>query len=122
MAGLKLSELTTLSAVGIDLSNDFIYVVDSSEQKGKKMTLADLQSAVIDGILKTDLVGDGNTTSFDIAHTFGTRDIAIQVSESFGDYEVVHPSISMPTTTSVRVEFNIAPAVSENYRVIIRKF
>lgn len=71
--------------------------------------------------LKETLEGDAATDTFNIAHTFNTTDLAIEVIEvSTG--ETVYPRVRRTTTTNVEVYFNVAPAVSEDYRVIIRKF
>jgi hypothetical protein len=67
-------------------------------------------------------VGDGSTTSFVIAHNFGTRDVMVQVyvndslSAEYGD--TVFADVSRSSANEVTVEFAVAPATNE-YRVVV---
>lgn len=62
-------------------------------------------------------VGDGSSTSYTVAHNFGTLDVLIQlVLVSTG--ETVEADITRPTTNTVAIGFATAPA-SGAYRIVI---
>lgn len=68
----------------------------------------------------SDIIGDGSTTSFAIGHPFLTRDVLIQIFETFGNFENVNVQNGRESVLQVRITFTVAPAIGENYRVIVR--
>jgi hypothetical protein len=71
---------------------------------------------------KTDsvaaLVGDGEATSFAVTHSFGTRDVQVQVYESASPFGQVVADVDHTSTSAVTVKFAVAPAQDE-YRVVV---
>ena len=63
--------------------------------------------------------GDGTTTSFTITHNMGTRDVMVQVYDTT-TYETVITDVTRTSTSVVTIDFGIAPAVSANYRVLVK--
>jgi hypothetical protein len=71
---------------------------------------------------KTDsfgaLVGDGDATSFVVTHSFGTRDVQVQVYEATSPFSQVVADVDHTSTSAVTVKFAVAPAQDE-YRVVV---
>ena len=63
--------------------------------------------------------GDGSTTSFTITHSFGTRDVIVQVYDT-STYDTVICDVTRTSTSVVTLDFGIAPDVGENYRALIK--
>jgi len=63
--------------------------------------------------------GDGTTTSFTVTHSMGTRDVIVQVYDT-STYDTVITDVTRTSTSVVTIDFGIAPAVSENYRVLVK--
>lgn len=59
----------------------------------------------------------GASTSFNIDHNFGTRDVIVQVYD-VATYETVFLDVTRPTTNRVTVTFSTAPGAS-SYRVVV---
>ena len=59
----------------------------------------------------------GASTSFNIDHNFGTRDVIVQVYDA-ATYETVFLDVTRPTTNRVTVTFSTAPGAS-SYRVVV---
>ena len=68
---------------------------------------------------KTTINGDATTTTFTIDHNLGTRDVTVEIYEANSPYEKVYVQVLHTTTSSVSVVFGQAPAVGEDYRVVI---
>ena len=63
--------------------------------------------------------GDGTTTAFTVTHNMGTRDVIVQVYDTT-TYETVITDVTRTSTSVVTIDFGIAPAVSANYRVLVK--
>lgn len=59
----------------------------------------------------------GASTSFNIDHNFGTRDVIVQVHDET-TYETVFLDVTRPSTNRVTVTFSTAPG-SSSYRVVV---
>lgn len=70
------------------------------------------------GKFSADITGDGTTTSFPITHSFGTKDIHVQVWEATSDLEVFVDKVRTSTNV-VTINFSVAPVVSKVYRVVV---
>lgn len=90
----------------------------------------DLTSSVeAAGKVTKKISGDGNATSFDVAHGFGTPIVSVQVLD-YGDngtsatYEVVYTDVAKTTdnNNSVTIGFAQAPSSTQDYLVLISKF
>ncbi len=69
--------------------------------------------------LKHDqLIGDGASTSFNVDHNLGTRDVTVQVYRDSGNYDEVIVDVTRPTVNRVTLEFASAPA-SNAFKVVI---
>ena len=58
------------------------------------------------------ILGDGTATSFAVAHGLSSTAVIIQITETVGG-AVVFPSVAITNSTTVTVEFNVAPALDE---------
>lgn len=65
------------------------------------------------------VTGDGATTSFAVTHNFNTRDVVVNVYDSNGNYDNVLIDIYRPTVNGISIEFASAPAVGEDYSVVV---
>lgn len=64
-------------------------------------------------------VGDGSSTQIDLTLTnIATRDATVQVFQKATPWQSVEPDISRPTTTTVRLNFAVAPT-SAQYRCVV---
>lgn len=66
-----------------------------------------------------DITGTGGITDFAINHTLSTLDVLIQVYENTGDFTTVDVFTERITATQISVNFAVAPAGGENYRVLL---
>lgn len=67
----------------------------------------------------TTITGDGSTTQFDINHALGHRRIKATLVENFGSYRTIDHYEERPSTSVIRIIFSPAPAVGENYTVLL---
>ena len=65
------------------------------------------------------IAGDGSTTSFSVSHNLGSRDVIVQVYDTTS-FETVFTDVTRTTTSAVTIDFGFAPAVSSNYRVLVK--
>lgn len=67
-----------------------------------------------------DIIGDGSTKEFIITHNRGHKDLVVQVRQNWtGNFTYVGIQVEASTDNAVVVSFGSAPAVGENFRVII---
>lgn len=64
-------------------------------------------------------VGDGSSTTIDVTHNLGTRDVGVDLYVNSGSYEDVEVDVGRPDTNTVRLTFPSAPSSSQ-YRVVIQ--
>ena len=62
--------------------------------------------------------GDGSTKAFTITHNLNTRDVVVNVYDAT-TYEDVLVDITRTTTSAVKIDFNTAPAVGTDYKVVV---
>ena len=67
----------------------------------------------------TEAIGDGTSTSIDVTHNLGTRNVMVQMYDS-SSYETVYAEVSRTSTSAVNVRFNTAPA-SNDVTILITK-
>lgn len=67
----------------------------------------------------TETIGDGTSTSIDVTHSLGTRNVMVQMYDS-SSYETVYAEVSRTSTSAVNVRFNTAPA-SNDVTILISK-
>lgn len=63
-------------------------------------------------------IGDGTSTSYLVAHNFGTQDVIVMVREASTPFNVVSADIQVTDANSVTVNFGTAPSANQ-YRVTI---
>lgn len=63
-------------------------------------------------------IGDGSATQYDVTHSFGTRDVIVQVLRNSGNYDNIICDVSRTDTNTVRLNFAVAPS-SNQFRVLI---
>lgn len=61
----------------------------------------------------TQVVGDGATTSFAIAHNLGTQNVIVQVRQNAAPFSRVEPEIQVTNNNSVTVVFDTAPTAGQ---------
>lgn len=85
------------------------------------VTPATLQ-AKIDGLTLLQkyavTIGDGTATSFTVTHNFNTTDVLTQVKE-IANNELVIADVTTPTSTTVGIAFNSAPALNSHRVTVI---
>lgn len=65
------------------------------------------------------ITGDDSTTGFTINHSKETRDVIVQVVEAQSPYSTVLTNVERPDINNIFVTFTTAPAVGEDYKVLI---
>ena len=63
-------------------------------------------------------IGNNSATDFTVTHSFGTRDVIVQVYEVASPYAQVWPDVEMTSTSAVTVKFSSAPTTNQ-YRVVV---
>ena len=72
------------------------------------------------------VTGNDSTTSFDLVHDFDTRYVAVEILD-FGNngsgatYATVHADVTREADTYVTIDFAVAPASTQDYKVMLRK-
>lgn len=61
----------------------------------------------------TTTVGDGVATSFTITHNLGTRDVHVSVYKNATDYEEVEVDVLKASTSTVVINFAVAPTLNQ---------
>lgn len=69
---------------------------------------------------KQEVIGDGTATQYDVTHSWGTRNVLVNVYENSGSYRQVRVEARALDTNTVRIVFAAAPA-SNAYIVQILK-
>ena len=67
----------------------------------------------------TETIGDGTSTSINVTHNLGTRNVIVQMYDS-SSYETVYAEVVRTSTSVVNVRFNTAPA-SNDITILISK-
>lgn len=79
-------------------------------------------SAVVEGSFNStsSIVGNGLSSSFDIVHNFGTRNLHVTVYGNGGDYETVYVDVRRPDLNTVRVVFGgTTPPTTDQFVVYV---
>lgn len=63
-------------------------------------------------------IGDGSSTSFNIDHNFGMREVVVEVFKNSGNYDTVLCDVTRPSLNRVTLTFAAAPAANA-YSVVI---
>ncbi len=72
------------------------------------------------------VTGNDSTASFDLVHDFDTRYVAVEILD-FGNngsgatYATVHADVTREADTYVTIDFAVAPASTQDYKVMLRK-
>jgi hypothetical protein len=66
------------------------------------------------------ITGDASTASFGITHGLNTRDVIVQIYD-LSTYDTVYADTVRTSTTEVTITFATAPAVGEDYKVLVIK-
>ena len=83
---------------------------------------SDIESLITNSISSnsySELIGDGNATSFTVFHDLGTLDVIVQLVETV-NYETVFADVQRSTINAVSVNFSSAP-LSNEIKVLIIK-
>src|SRR5215210_1044593 len=63
-------------------------------------------------------LGDGTATQITLTHNLGTRDVDVEVYRNSGNFDKVFVHTERPTTDTVSLVFDFAPALNA-YRAIV---
>lgn len=63
-------------------------------------------------------IGNNSAVDFTVTHSFGTRDVVVQVYETESPYGQVFPDIEATSTDTVTIKFSSAPTTNQ-YRVVV---
>jgi len=63
--------------------------------------------------------GDGTTSTFNINHNLGTRNVVFEIYEAASPYEKVYVQVLHTSLTQLQVVFGTAPAVGDNYNITV---
>ena len=68
------------------------------------------------------VTGDGATAEFTFTHSWGTFNVTAELIEdsAANNYPTVYADITRPTNNTIQVTFGEAPAISEDYILIVR--
>lgn len=64
-------------------------------------------------------VGDGSATAISLTHSWGTRDVSVQVYRATSPWDVVYPEVTRPDVNTVTLTFAAAPTASQ-YRAVLQ--
>ena len=68
--------------------------------------------------IKTFLIGNGSLTTCPVTHSFGTRNVGVEVIRVASPYDTIYPDVERQTTDIVDIKFRVAPTTGE-YSVIV---
>ena len=80
-------------------------------------TYTEIAQANIHKYIET-ITGDGTTTSFSISHGLNSRDVLVNVYDAT-TYEDIVVNIARTSTSSLTIDFAVAPIVGEDYKVVV---
>lgn len=63
-------------------------------------------------------VGNGSSTSIVVTHSLGTKDLLVSLYDNTTPYQVLEPDVKMTSTSTITLEFSVAPTTNQ-YRVVI---
>lgn len=66
------------------------------------------------------ITGNGTVTTFAISHLLNSRNVIVQIVDAT-TYETVYTDVTRDSAISVTIGFSVAPAVGQNYNVLIIK-
>lgn len=78
-------------------------------------TITDLDSTLAN---TSTITGNGSTTSFPISHSFGSRDVVVQIYDT-ASYDTVQCDAVRTDVNTVTITFPTAPASGKAYRVML---
>ncbi|MGL5074863.1 MAG: hypothetical protein ACRDBG_03330 [Waterburya sp.] len=93
---------------------------DAGTDDARAITALKLKNSVYAHRGAVLVIGDGTATQFDLTHNFGSRDVAITVTQTGSPYKTVNTTQERPDVNTARVRFNAAPA-NGAYRVLVNK-
>ena len=103
------SALDTLKELATALGNDANFATSVTTAIGNARTDWGYAANVAAG-----------TTSVDVVHSLGSRDVVVQVSTIATPYAVVMTDVELKDTTTVTLKFATAPSANQ-YRVLVRR-
>ena len=65
------------------------------------------------------ITGDSVTTGFTVTHNLGNTYVGVEIIKNVSPYTTIYTSVSRPTTNSVCITFDSAPATSLEYKILI---
>ena len=71
-------------------------------------------------VLEYSIIGDNTTTEFTFTHNLNNKYVATNITEAFGpNYEEVFPRKFNLTNNTVKLVFQTAPSIGNNYNVVV---
>jgi hypothetical protein len=65
-----------------------------------------------------NIAGDASTTSFTLTHDWNTRAVSVELIRK-SDWRTTFADVTRPTVNTVQIDFAVAPAVGDDYLVLI---
>ena len=78
-----------------------------------------IDTTVVSRKVSATITADSSTTDFVITHSLWTRDVIVQVAQSWSPYATVLVDVERNSTSQVTVKFAVAPTTGTDYRVTV---
>lgn len=95
----------------------YVDLVTNKSYRWSGTTYTEIAQANIHKYTET-ITGDGTTTSFSISHGLNSRDVLVNVYDAT-TYEDVVVNIARTSTSSLTIDFAVAPIIGEDYKVVV---
>jgi phage-related tail fiber protein len=110
---------TGLQLVGSQFSRDPAYVTTVAQGGTNATTAAAARTSLSAATVFAATIGDGSATSFNVDHSFNTRDVIVQVYQAATPWAQVFADVTLSTVNRAVVAFATAPATNA-YRVVVQ--
>lgn len=98
-------------------ATSLLYACTNSAGAGTWITVGSVSTI---NVLEFTVTGDGTTTEFTFTHNLNNRYVATNITEAFGpNYEEVFPRKFNLTNNTVKLVFQTAPSIGNNYNVVV---
>jgi hypothetical protein len=110
---------TSLHLTGTQFSIKSTYVLPVAQGGTNATTAAAARTSLSAATVFAATIGDGSATSFNVDHSFNTRDVIVQVYQAATPWAQVFADVTLSTVNRAVVAFATAPATNA-YRVVVQ--